>query len=75
MFADSVGTTRLTLPNFPVLDAEGNLYVSNSTDHVLTSLEDVMAEIRNPVPKGVLVRFRPDGRGEVVATGLYQKIG
>jgi gluconolactonase len=61
----------LTLPNFPVFDAEGNLYVSNSTDHVLSSIEEVMAEIRNPVPKGTLVRLRPDGRGEVVATGLY----
>jgi gluconolactonase len=61
----------LTLPNFPVFDAEGNVFVSNSTDHVLGSIEDVMAEIRNPVPKGTLVRLRPDGRGDVVATGLY----
>ena len=71
LFADQVGTLKLTLPNFPVFDAEGNLYVSNSTDHVLSSIEEVMAEIRNPVPKGALVRLRPDGRGEVVATGLY----
>jgi gluconolactonase len=55
----------------PVFDAEGNLYVSNSTDHVLGSIEDVMAEIRNPVPKGTLVRLRPDGRRELVATRLY----
>ncbi len=71
VFADQVGTMKLTLPNFPVFDAEGNLFVSNSTDHVLGSLEDVMAEIRHPVPKGTLVRLRPDGRGDVVATGLY----
>jgi len=30
-----------------------------------------MAEIRNPVPKGTLVRLRPDGQGDVIATGLY----
>jgi len=71
VFADQVGTMKLTLPNFPVFDAEGNLFVSNSTDHVLGSIEDVMAEIRNPVPKGTLVRLRPDGRGDVIATGLY----
>ena len=70
IFADQVGSLRLTLPNFPVFDAEGNLYVSNSTDYVLSSIEEVMAEVRNPVPKGVLVRLRPDGRGSV-ATGLY----
>jgi len=71
LFADQAGSLKLTLPNFPVFDAEGNLYVSNSTDYVLKSVEDVMAEIRNPVPKGALVRFRPNGQGEVVATGLY----
>ena len=71
VFADQVGDLKLTLPNFPVFDAEGNLYVSNSTDHVLGSVEEVMAEVRNPVPKGTLVRLRPDGRGDVVATGLY----
>jgi gluconolactonase len=71
LFADQAGTMRLPLPNFPVFDAEGNLYVSNSTDHVLTDIAQVMEEIRNPVPKGTLARFRPDGRGEVVATGLY----
>jgi sugar lactone lactonase YvrE len=71
MFADQAGTVKLCLPNFPVFDAEGNLYVTNSTDHALKGMEDVAAEIRNPVPKGALVRLRPDGRGEVIATGLY----
>jgi gluconolactonase len=70
-FADQVGTVKLCLPNFPVFDANGNLYVTNSTDHPLGGMEDVAAEIRNPVPKGALVRLRPDGRGEVAATGLY----
>lgn len=71
VFADQAGALKLTLPNFPVFDAEGNLYVSNSTDYILKSVEDVMAEIRNPVPKGALVRLRPNGQGEVVTTGLY----
>lgn len=71
LFADQVGGFKLCLPNFPVFDAEGTLYVSNSTDHPLTDMEQVMAEIRNPAPKGALVCLRPDGRGEVVATGLY----
>jgi gluconolactonase len=71
LFADQVGAVKLCLPNFPVFDADGNLYVTNSTDHTLTGMEDVAAEIRNPVPKGALVRLRPDGRGEVVVTGLY----
>ncbi len=71
VFADQAGSLKLTLPNFPVFDAEGNLYVSNSTDYILKSVQDVMAEIRNPVPKGSLVRLRPNGQGEVVVTGLY----
>ncbi len=71
LFADQVGPVKLCLPNFPVFDADGNLYVTNSTDHQLRGMEDVAAEIRNPVPKGALVRLRPDGRGEVAATGLY----
>ncbi len=71
LFAEQAGSLKLTLPNFPVFDAEGNLYVSNSTDYILKSVEDVMAEIRNPAPKGALVRLRPNGQGEVAATGLY----
>jgi sugar lactone lactonase YvrE len=71
LFADQAGTVKLCLPNFPVFDADGNLYVTNSTDHPLSGMEDVAAEIRNPVPNGALVRLRPDGRGEVAATGLY----
>jgi gluconolactonase len=54
-----------------VFDADGNLYVTNSTDHPLSGMEDVAAEIRNPVPNGALVRLRPDGRGDVAATSLY----
>src|ERR1700751_2789445 len=43
-FADQVGGVKLHLPNFPVFDADGNLYVTNSTDHPLSGLEDVAAE-------------------------------
>jgi sugar lactone lactonase YvrE len=71
VFADEVGSVKLCLPNFPVFDADGNLYVTNSTDHPLGGMDDVAAEIRNPVRKGTLVRLRPDGRGEIAATGLY----
>jgi len=71
VFAERAGNVTLCLPNFPVFDADGNLYVTNSTDHPLRGMEDVAAEIRNPVPNGALVRLRPDGRGDVVATGLY----
>jgi gluconolactonase len=28
-------------------------------------------ELTNPEPNGALVRIRPDGRGEIVATGIY----
>src|SRR5919106_4879823 len=59
LFADQVGNLKLTLPNFPVFDAEGNLYVSNSSDQTFANLEKVMEELRNPVPKGALVRLRP----------------
>jgi hypothetical protein len=58
----------LTLPNFCSYDAEGNLYVSNSSTE---DISKVLGEITTPSPKGALVRIRPDGRGDVVATGLY----
>jgi gluconolactonase len=68
MIADRVGTLALTLPNFASYDAEGNLYVSNSSTRDINS---ALAELTNPEPNGALVRIRPDGRGEVVATGIY----
>ncbi|HEV8714062.1 MAG TPA: SMP-30/gluconolactonase/LRE family protein [Candidatus Binatia bacterium] len=68
MIADRVGTLALTLPNFASYDAEGNLYVSNSSTH---DVKTVRAEFAKPEPNGALVRIRPDGRGEVVATGIY----
>ena len=71
LFADQVGSIKLTLPNFPVFDAEGNLYVSNSSDIGVGDFDKLMAELQNPSPKGSLVRLRPDGSGEVAATGIY----
>ena len=68
LIADRVGTLALTLPNFASYDAEGNLYVSNSSTRDINS---ALVELTNPEPNGALVRIRPDGRGEIVATGIY----
>ncbi len=68
MIADRVGTLPLTMPNFASYDAEGNLYVSNSST---SDINSVMPELANPSPKGALVRIRPDGKGDIVATGIY----
>jgi gluconolactonase len=68
MIADRVGTLALTLPNFASYDAEGNLYVSNSST---SDINSVLGEMANPQPNGALVRIRPDGKGEIVATGIY----
>jgi gluconolactonase len=68
MIADRVGNLPLTLPNFATYDAEGNLYVSNSST---SDISKVLGEMANPAPNGALVRIRPDGKGDVVATGIY----
>lgn len=68
LIADRVGEVKLTLPNFCSYDAEGNLYISNSSTE---DISKVLGEITTPSPKGALVRVRPDGRGDVVATGIY----
>jgi len=67
-FCERVGDLRLRVPNFLTFDAEGNLYVSNSSDR---SIAQEHAEGMKPHPRGALVRLTPDGRGEVIATGLY----
>src|SRR5713101_7461567 len=72
MIADHVGTLALTLPNFASYDAEGNLYVSNSSTRDINS---VLVELTNPEPNGALVRIRPDGSGEIVATDIYRANG
>ncbi len=68
MIADRVGTLALSLPNFASYDAEGNLYVSNSSTQ---DISQVLVELEKPAPNGALVRIRPDGRGEIVAEGIY----
>ncbi len=68
LIADRVGTLALTLPNFASYDAEGNLYVSNSSTR---DINTVLVELSNPEPNGALVRIRPDGRGDIVAAGIY----
>jgi gluconolactonase len=68
LFADRAGDVVLTLPNFATFDEDGNLYVSVSSG---LTIERVFEEIVNPKPSGSLVRFRPDGRSEIVATGLW----
>lgn len=69
LLADRAGDLRLNFPNFASYDADGNLYVSNSTSkHDYPHVEE---ELQTPAPHGQLVRLRPDGRGEIVATGLY----
>jgi len=68
MIADRVGDVKLTLPNFCSYDAEGNLYISNSSTE---DISKVLGEITAPSPKGALVRVRPNGKGDVIATGIY----
>ena len=68
MIADRAGDLPLSIPNFCSYDAEGNLYVSNSSSQPGSK---VFGEFDNPAPNGAVVRIRPDGRGEVVATGIY----
>ena len=68
MIADRVGTLALTLPNFASYDAEGNLYVSNSSTR---DIKTALVEMSKPEPNGALGRIRPDGRTEIVASGIY----
>jgi sugar lactone lactonase YvrE len=68
MITDRVGTLALTLPNFASYDAEGNLYVSNSSTQ---DISKVLSELEKPAPNGALVRIEPDGGGDIVATSIY----
>src|SRR5215510_8143873 len=72
LIADRAGDVKLTLPNFASYDAEGNLYVSNTSTRDINA---VLAELSNPEPNGALVRIRPNGKGDVVATGIYAANG
>jgi gluconolactonase len=68
LIADRVGSLALSLPNFASYDAEGNLYVSNSSTRDINS---VLVELARPEPNGALVRIRSNGKSEIVATDLY----
>lgn len=68
MMADRAGDLHLSLPNFATYDAEGNLFVSNSST---SNIHKIGGELLNPSPKGALVVIRKNGSSEVVATGLY----
>jgi gluconolactonase len=68
-FAQHAGGHRIRVPNFCTFDAEGNLYVSDSTDRPEAGW--IAHEAAAPRPGGALVRLTPDGAGEVVARGLY----
>ena len=72
LIADRVGDVKLTLPNFASYDAEGNLYVSNTSTR---DIHTVLPELSHPEPNGALVRIRPNGKGDVVATGIYAANG
>jgi sugar lactone lactonase YvrE len=74
VFAEWAGNTRLHVPNFPVFDADGDLWVSNSFNRPLSEV-DFAAVHRDPRPDGALVRLKPDGRGEVVVDGMYMPNG
>jgi gluconolactonase len=69
VLAERAGDFRINFPNFASYDAEGNLYVSNSSSKY--DYPHVESELQAPAPNGALVRIRADGRGEVVATGIY----
>lgn len=68
LIADHAGDFPISIPNFASYDAEGNLYVSNSSSQEGSK---VFGEFLDPQPNGAVVRIRPDGRGEIVATGIY----
>jgi gluconolactonase len=68
MVADRAGDLHLSMPNFATYDAEGNLFVSNSST---STINNVLPELITPSPKGALVCIRKNGKSEVVATGIY----
>src|SRR6202045_3194817 len=67
MVADRAGDLHLSMPNFATYDAEGNLFVSNSST---STINNVLPELLNPSPKGALVVIRANGKSEVVASGM-----
>ncbi len=57
---------RMSTPNFPFLDFQGRLWVSNSTDN-----PDIDASLQNPAPDGCLVVIAPKQPPRIVADGIY----
>lgn len=70
VIADNVGGRSLTSPNFPVVDSQGNIYVSNSTWRVPGNVG-----LSEPAPDGVVVRISPEGQAELLAEGLFYANG
>lgn len=70
LLAERAADLPLTTPNFPTYDADGNLFVSISTHFENPGLAVQAGEFTTPMPNGRLVRIRPNGKSDTVATGL-----
>lgn len=70
LIAESVEGRQLTSPNFPVVDSQGNIYVSNSTWRVPGNVG-----LSEPAPDGVVVRISPEGQTELLAEGFFYANG
>jgi gluconolactonase len=70
IIADSVDGRPFTSPNFPLVDSQGNIYVSISTWRA-----DSAEAFTNPAPDGAVVRISPDGLAEVLAEGFIYANG
>jgi len=56
---------RMVAPNFPYVDSQGRLWVSNSTEK-----EDINSVLLRPTPDGSIVLIE-NGRARIVADGIY----
>ena len=64
VLCDTVGGVKLTTSNYPIIDAEGNIWCANSTyAYPWQTALDGRAD-------GMLFRIRPDGSVEKMAEGL-----
>lgn len=57
---------RMPAPNFPYIDFQGRLWVTNSTE-----LDNVDAAIQNPLPDGCVVLIEKGSQPRIVASGIY----
>jgi len=55
---------RMFTPNFPFIDSQNRLWVSNSTEH-----EDLDAALQGPLPDGCVVLIE-NGQARIVAEGI-----